>query len=660
MVQPRPRALALCVTLAFMTLFSASLSAAEFYVSPGASSSGNGSYGNPWKLQTALNHPSAVHAGDTIWLRGGTYTGTYTSLLTGTSSQPIVVRQYPGERATLDGGNSGGVQILTIQGKYTWFWGFEIMSSDPNRQSSQISPWPSDIGRGPGFGFVQAAGMGVGTKLINLVVHDTRGSGLTPEALDAEVYGCLLYYNGWQAPDRGHGHALYVQNQTGTKKIVDNIMFQQFSHGFHAYGGTTAYLDNLHVQGNTLYNNGNLATTGNARNLLLGGDRRALNPTVLNNYLYYQHALSPETAFDLGYGAGCTNATVTNNYVANNTTFVNCLPVSMTGNTFYGTIAGFSQGAYPSNSYFSSRPTGTKVFVRPNQYESGRAHITVFNWALAASVGVDLSSFLPAGTGFEIRNANDFFGAPVASGVYGGGSVTIPLTGLSVAAPIGWLAPPPPGPEFNAFVVLPASGGGTPTATPTRTATAPASTATRTPSRTPTRTPICRPPDRHAAGHRHRTADRDADRDAYSDSYRDAHAHAHADIRRGSVPPAPRRRERDAGGAHGQRDRQLGLCGQVHPNDDHELGNRDLDLHGAVLGDLLRVGPGQVAQRHHRLLLRRHGFRRRRRLRHRRGHLDSELAVETAERPGWRGAADAQPPDVFTLRGLAHAAVPRA
>ena len=81
--------------------------AAEFYVATNASSSGTGTIGNPWTLQTALNQPSAVHPGDTIWLRGGTYAGHFTSHLTGTSSNPIKVRQYPGERARIDGNQPG-------------------------------------------------------------------------------------------------------------------------------------------------------------------------------------------------------------------------------------------------------------------------------------------------------------------------------------------------------------------------------------------------------------------------------------------------------------------------------------------------------------------------------------------------------------------------
>src|SRR5205807_2442652 len=75
-----------------------------YYVSPSGSPSGDGSAARPWDLRTALAQPAVVHPGDTIWLRGGTYSGGaagFTSNLLGTPSTPIVVRQYPGERATL-------------------------------------------------------------------------------------------------------------------------------------------------------------------------------------------------------------------------------------------------------------------------------------------------------------------------------------------------------------------------------------------------------------------------------------------------------------------------------------------------------------------------------------------------------------------------------
>src|SRR5262249_33228852 len=74
-----------------------------FYVSPSGSAAGNGSITSPWDLQTALNQPSGVVAGATIYLRGGTYFGNCVSKLPGTQPTPITVRSYPGEWAVSDG-----------------------------------------------------------------------------------------------------------------------------------------------------------------------------------------------------------------------------------------------------------------------------------------------------------------------------------------------------------------------------------------------------------------------------------------------------------------------------------------------------------------------------------------------------------------------------
>ena len=443
-----------------LVFLAASLSAADFYVSPSASGSGTGSFSSPWQLQVALSQPGSVHPGDTIWLRGGTYSGTFTGYLVGTSSSPIIVRQYAGERAIIDGGNSNGNAIFVIAGSYTWYWGFEVMSSDPIRSTtiSGSSPPGSAMPRGEGI----LIGQGTphpGLKFINMIIHDARqGISFWKDAQDSEIYGCLIYYNGWQAPDRGHGHGIYAQNQTGTKKITDNILFSGFAYGIHAYGSGTAYLDNIDIEGTTTFNAGNLYADGS--NLLLGGESGnvAQNPILKNNYLYRSSGGSAD--FDLGYSGGCTNATVTNNYISNSTILASCAPTSMTSDTFYGSIDGFTQSQYPSNTYYSSRPSGTQIFIRPNAYEAGRANITIYNWDLLGSVSIDLSGVLADGDSYEIRNAHDFFGAPVLTGTYTGASVSIPMTGLSVAAPVGWAAPPSTGPEFGAFVVTATLGPG--------------------------------------------------------------------------------------------------------------------------------------------------------------------------------------------------------
>ena len=77
--------------------------------------------------------------------------------------------------------------VLTVGGAYTWYWGFEVTSSDPRRQSREDSSWPSDLGRGEGVQILQTPGSGTGVKLIDLVIHDTRqGISFWADAQDAE------------------------------------------------------------------------------------------------------------------------------------------------------------------------------------------------------------------------------------------------------------------------------------------------------------------------------------------------------------------------------------------------------------------------------------------------------------------------------------------
>jgi hypothetical protein len=94
--------------------------AASFHVNATGSASGNGSNNSPWDIATAFAHPSSVKAGDTIWLHGGTYliNGNLTSSLAGAPGKPIIVRQFPGERAILDVGTQNN--SFTIEGNISF------------------------------------------------------------------------------------------------------------------------------------------------------------------------------------------------------------------------------------------------------------------------------------------------------------------------------------------------------------------------------------------------------------------------------------------------------------------------------------------------------------------------------------------------------------
>lgn len=110
--------------------------------------------------------------------------------------------------------------------------------------------------------------------------------------------------------------------------------------------------------------------------------------------------------------------------------------------------------------YTVQAPAGLAVFVRPNRYEPGRAHVVVYNWDKRPAVRVDLSgSGLKAGQAYQIKDAQNFAGDPVASGTYERNAVAIPMAGLVHAAPVGKVLHDPvhTAPEFAVFVVLPTS-----------------------------------------------------------------------------------------------------------------------------------------------------------------------------------------------------------
>lgn len=434
--------------LPMLLLASGEFIAADFIVAPDGSPEGDGSLERPWDLQTALSHPAIVQAGDNIWLRQGVYRGTFTSKLKGAPGRPIIVRNYRGERATLDyPGQPEELQVLRIDGAWTWYWGLEVISSWPVR----IDP--------PKQRATAVNVYGPHVKLINLAIHDTFGTGFWSGSDDSEMYGNIVYNNGEDRGDRGHGHGIYGQNREGSKLITDNIVFQNFSHGLHVFGSDEAFLNNFKLEGNVAFNNGVLSRFGEERNILLGGGVLATNPVLISNFTYWSKATSLGQN-NIGYLAGCDQLKAKNNYFAVGVALllIKCEPEVLEGNTFIGSVTGVDRVKFPSNTYYAygTKPvSGVDVFVRPNQYEEGRGHIVIYNWELKDQVDVNLRSILLPGQDYEIHDAQDYFGSPVASGTYDGLAVPVPMKLTKVSTTVGAVPNPPvhTSQEFAAFVV---------------------------------------------------------------------------------------------------------------------------------------------------------------------------------------------------------------
>jgi parallel beta-helix repeat protein len=448
---------------------------AGFFVAPNGAAGGDGTLGRPWDLATALAGAGGRIGPDAkIWLRGGTYRGSFRTSLTGEPNRPIVFRQYPGEHATIDGG-------LRAEGADLMFWGFEIMQSNPTGN-----------GELPGLLIYTLRG-----KFINLVVHDAAQQGITfwDGADDAEVYGSIVYNNGLE---ENKDHGIYVHNSTGTKLIQDNVFFNNLAYGIHAYAGPDDdYQRNIHVIGNASFNNGAISSqwTGRA-NLLIGAEVWGSGMKALDNMLYFSGSegwnlmagyTAPsgtiEVRGNMAWGGGTglvvsdwESATVQNNTVGGAAQVVELTdPVPLdqewSGNRYYQSATAESwvlggdaltlsawrtaTGLASSDVAQSGTPTAPQIFVRPNRYEAGRAHVVVYNWTRQSQVSVGLSNVLTAGQRYEVRNVQNPYGPPVAQGTYTGAAVSLPMSGVAPPAPIGRSTRPPPrtGPLFDVFLV---------------------------------------------------------------------------------------------------------------------------------------------------------------------------------------------------------------
>lgn len=451
--------------------------AATYYVATNGSGV-VGSFASPMGLSNALKAGvSPAVSGDTIYVRGGTYVGTFTCTLSATND-PITVRNYNNERAILDVANETN-EVFLIGGSGVWVWGLEITNSNTNRYAV----------RGNGVGF-NSSTPGANNKLINCIVHDTGNAiFVSYQSTNAEVTGCVIYNNGYQLADRGHGHDLYVQNRdyNHSKLFRNNIGMNAFDVGINVRSSFSTV--NMRLIGNVEVNSGSTSTNGFKANFHTEGDPLVDQMIFDGNFSYY-----PSQQYGITFQSLSTNGTIsvsnnvwansysqifnwTNVIFNNNTQFVS-LDIRA-DNTNY-TTADFNQYysvslsvpiSYKTTNYTlanwqalfhndsngtstASAPAGNWIYVLPNPYEQGRSHVIVYNWLTNDNVSVDVSSVLRSGNTYEVRHAADYNGALVASGTYGGGNLTLPMTNISAAIPTGMLvAPTNTAPKFAAFVV---------------------------------------------------------------------------------------------------------------------------------------------------------------------------------------------------------------
>lgn len=390
-----------------------------------------------------------------------------------------------------------GDQLNVGESSNVDYFGFEVTSSSPYRTEvyQQI--------RGQAI----TNYTGNGNSFINLILHDcTLGFFTGSSSSNTLMYGNIVYNNGMRSMhpygDNPRGGNFYLENAAGFSRVYENIVLNGATFNGQMFGVSGPYVGG-DVQGSVFANSGGMVEDIRPlgySNCYIGTGSQKIPYANVNESHFYAPITVLNSDLTMGYGAGMTDGDVTNCYIVGSRDGCEFLPDT---GSFRGNICADAQGtglkipslvadcddnAYYNNPAFYYGPSGHSsvlfaqwkidsgydanstmstgdmpdtVVVRPNAHDIGRAHIIVYAKSDPASINVDLATTgLVHNQEYEIRNAFDFFGTEVATGVYDENDtvISLPLDGAArnVATPTGTsYTPATTLPNFGAFVVLP-------------------------------------------------------------------------------------------------------------------------------------------------------------------------------------------------------------
>lgn len=388
--------------------------------------SGIGTLSSPWSVKTALAASQISNSSKserTLWIKDGQTSDIDSVIsLNGANGRLITIRPYQSGNPKLNGN-------LSFNGSYWVLRDVELFWNGwTTRASAQSGSNPTDITMKNLVG-LSGGNNGSYIKLVNCVIHDLSGPFFDDYMLGTELYGCVIYHIGWNAPDRGHGHGLYLHNISPVKTIKDCIIFDNFGWGMHAYSPNASNLKNFIFEGNTCFRNGSLSAQANP-DMILGADIGQADTASFIGNMTYGGSIGLQF-----YGAGTINMTLTNNYHPN------------------GKIGTYSAISETGNYWGPS--IGNEVFLRANDYDSNRANLTIYNESAASSINVNVSGVFSVGDIILVRNVQDYFVDIQNLTVAADGTITINMLASSrtVSTPVQWTAPATTFPQFGCFVL---------------------------------------------------------------------------------------------------------------------------------------------------------------------------------------------------------------
>ena len=245
--------------------FFSSLGATNYFVSPSGSDSGAGSESVPFR--TIAKGLSVVRAGETLFLRGGTYAEyLINNVPAGSSSARVTIRAYPSETVVIRPG--GGQQhVIYLSGggfQYITFLGLSFDAANVGNNgiklqggSHHIRFENCEVKNAVESGFLFTDGSGY-NEVVNSDVHHNGRSGYAP-------------------PTAAYG--LYIA--TANNRVESCAVHDNVGYGIHIYSASGG-ADNNTVRNCRIYNNGR-NTSNYVFGLLLGPGGMGYNNLIYGN-----------------------------------------------------------------------------------------------------------------------------------------------------------------------------------------------------------------------------------------------------------------------------------------------------------------------------------------------------------------------------------------
>jgi len=420
-------------------IFPLILNSATYFVSPAGNNSNPGTLQYPWL--TVTKAAQTLVAGDTVFVRQGTYNERVQPVNSGTDNNYVVYASYPGELAVIDG---NGISIPAWEGlfelyqdNYIVIYGLRIINSDAagilcessdnlvimnnqtyNTVSSGIGVWDSknilidsnevELACNDGEQECISVAMTDSFEICYNHVHHNGPGSNGGEGIDAKdgASNGLIHHNIVHDLTRLGIYVDAWDKHTYNIEVYNNVVYNCSAYGFVVASEAGGLLENVKIYNNLAYNNRyvGISITGHG---LPVPNHPIHNIIIINNTVYKNGWISS------GWGGGINieesadveNIIIRNNICSKNLSFqiADEVGVSQYLTVDYNLIDGFM--GYPGEMYGSDSVVGDPLFVDTIIYN---LHITENSPAVdvASSVFAPVFDYdgnpRPSGSGYDI------------------------------------------------------------------------------------------------------------------------------------------------------------------------------------------------------------------------------------------------------------------